>query len=158
MATIKLHRYNDRQFGGFTPYGNVTSLKYPLATTATGAVAESDTSAAVASGDVIDLGPLPAGMSLEDASLFVTTGMTASVTGSLGFVYEDGEDSTEVPQDAAYFFSAKSLATAARLRADGTKLVVLPKPARLTLTIGGADNAKVSAITAVVSGELTGPR
>ena len=87
----------------------------------------------------------------------IKTGMTATVTGSLGFKYVDG-DSTEVPQDAAYFINAGDLATAGRLRANTGKLVTLPKAARLILTTGGAANAKASDIKVIVSGELTGPR
>lgn len=158
MAKVNLSQYHTRQFGGAAPFGNLTSLVFPLATNAVGAAINSDSTAAIASGDVVTLGVLPEGMRLEDLSVFVTTGMTASVTGSVGFEYEDGVDSTEVPQDAAYFISAGSLATAGRLRASTGKLVTLPKPAYLTLTTGGAANAKVSDIKFVVHGELTGPR
>lgn len=158
MATIKRKTARDRQFGGFTPYGNVSTLMYLLKTNATGAVIDSDSTAAVASGDVIDLGELPEGMRLDDAQIIVTTGMTASVTGSLGFKYADGVDDTDVPQDAAYFISAGNINTAGRVRATGSKLVTLPKPARLILTTGGAANAKASDIKVIVSGELTGPR
>ena len=158
MATIKRKTARDRQFGGFTPYGNVSTLMYLLKTNATGAVIDSDSTAAVASGDVIDLGELPEGMRLDDAQIIVTTGMTATVTGSLGFKYTDGVDDTSVPQDAAYFISAGNINTAGRVRATGSKLVTLPKPARLILTTGGAANAKASDIKVIVSGELTGPR
>lgn len=158
MAKVAINQYHKRQFGGFSPFGNVTSLAYTLKTNAAGAALQSDSAAALANGDVVDLGPLPEGMRLEDASVFVTTGMTATVTGKLGFVYEDGEDSADVPQDDAYFASGMDLATAGRIRANGSKLVTLPKPARLVLTIGTADNAKASDLTVVVHGELTGPR
>lgn len=158
MATIKRKSGFVNRFGGAVPYGNVTALAYSLATNATGAVLDSDSDTAVKSGDVIELGVLPVGFRLDDAQVLIGTAMTAAVTGSLGFKYVDGADSTEVPQDAAYFISAGALATAARLRATGTKLVTLPKTAILTLTIGGADNAKASDIKIVVSGELTGPR
>jgi hypothetical protein len=158
MAKVAIKQYHNRQFGGFTPYGNTTALTYALKTDATGAALNSDSAAALAAGDVVDLGILPEGMRLDDASLFVTTGMTATVTGSLGFVYEDGVDSTEVPQDATYFLSAADVATAGRLRAAGSKLVTLPKPARLVLTVGTANNAKASELHVVVTGELTGPR
>ena len=158
MATIKRNSGFVNRFGGAVPYGNVTALAYSLATNATGAVLDSDSDIAVKSGDVIELGVLPVGFRLDDAQVLIGTAMTATVTGSLGFKYADGADSTEVPQDAAYFISAGALATAARLRATGTKLVTLPKSAILTLTIGGADNAKASDIKIVVSGELTGPR
>ncbi|MBJ7436604.1 MAG: hypothetical protein JHC54_13020, partial [Acinetobacter sp.] len=78
MATIKRKTARDRQFGGFTPYGNVTSLVYSLLTNATGAVIDSDSTAAIAVGDVIDLGELPEGMNLQDAQIIVSTGMTAT--------------------------------------------------------------------------------
>lgn len=95
---------------------------------------------------------------MDDASVFVTTGMTATITGSLGFKYADGVDSTEVPQDAAYFGAGIDLAAAGRKRATGSKLVTLPKPARLILTTAVAANAKVSDIKVLVSGEQVGPR
>ena len=158
MATVTLKQVQKRQFGGFTPYGNVTALMFALATAANGAAVASDSSAALAAGDVVDLGPLPEGMRLDDASVFVTTGMTATITGSLGFKYEDGVDSTAVPQEAAYFGTGIDLATTGRKRASGSKLVTLPKPARLILTTAVAANAKASDIKVLVTGELTGPR
>ena len=54
MATIKKKPSGYGQFGGFSPYGNVTALAFFLATNASGAVIDSDTTVAVASGDVID--------------------------------------------------------------------------------------------------------
>ena len=158
MATVTLKQVQKRQFGGFTPYGNVTALLFALATAANGSAVGSDSTAALAAGDVVDLGPLPEGMRLDDASVFVTTGMTATITGSLGFKYEDGQDSTAVPQDAAYFGAGIDLATTGRKRATGSKLVTLPKPARLILTTAVAANAKASDIKVLVTGELTGPR
>lgn len=158
MATITLQNFYKRQFGGAPPYGNVTSLHFELQTNSSGAALNSNSTAAIASGDVVVLGDLPAGLRLEDADAFVRVAMTAAVTGSLGFRYKDGVDSAEVPQDDAYFLSAKSLAATARLRADTAKLVTLPKDAELILTTGGANNAKASDIAFVVRGELTGPR
>lgn len=158
MAKIKLKDSRVGQFGGFSPFGNATALAYSIATNAIGAAIGSDTNTAIASGDVIDLGELPEGMRLDDAQVFITTAMTADVTGSLGFAYSDGVDHETVKQDAAYFLDAGALSTAARLRATGSKILTLPKPARLILTTGGAANAKASDITIVVSGELTGPR
>lgn len=158
MATIKRNSGFVNRFGGAVPYGNVTAFVFSLATNAAGAVLDSNSDVAVASGDVIELGLLPVGFRLDDAQVLINTAMTEAVTGSLGFKYADGVDSTEVPQDSAYFISGGALATAARLRATGTKLVTLPKPAILTLTTGGAANAKASDIKIVVSGELTGPR
>ena len=156
MATVKVQSQAYRQFGMTVPYGNTTTLAYGLKTDATGAVIDSDVTTALAVGDVIDLGPLPEGMRLDDALLVVTAGMTATITGSLGFAYEDGADSTGVPQDAAYFGAGLDLATAGRVRATGTKLVKLPKPARLILPTAVAANAKASDVSVLVTGELLG--
>jgi len=158
MATIALKNYVSRQFSGNTsPFGNLTSLKFRLQTNSAGAALNSDSTAAIASGDVVDLGSLPAGFNLEDASIVITTGMTATITGSLGFKYEDGVDDATYPQDAAYFGAGLALATAARVRAAGTKLIKLPKPARLILTTAVTANVKASDLTVIVSGEMFGP-
>ena len=157
MATVSLKSALKRQFGN-NPYGNLSVLSFALATLASGAAADSDSTTAIAAGDVIDLGPLPEGLRLDDAQIIVSTGMTATITGSLGFKYEDGTDSTEAPQDAAYFGSGIDLATAGRKRAAGTKLLTLAKPARLILTTDVADNAKASDIKVLVYGEQVGAR
>ncbi len=157
MATVTLKSALKRQFGN-NPYGNLSVLSFALATLASGAAADSDSTAAIAAGDVIDLGPLPEGLRLDDAQIIVTTGMTATITGSLGFKYEDGSDSTEAPQDAAYFGSGIDLAAAGRKRATGTKLLSLPKPARLILTTAVAANAKASDLKVLVYGEQVGAR
>lgn len=158
MATIKSNRKMVTNFFTYTaPYGNTTTLGFNLKTNATGVVVGGDSDTAPAVADVIDLGVLPEGWCLADAQVFVTTGMTATVTGSLGFAYADGIDDIDVPQDAQYFIKAGgNLATAGRLRANGSKMVILPKPARLILTLAGAANAKASDITVTVSGEMTG--
>lgn len=158
MATVTLKRSGLRQFGAAVPYGNLSTFKFALQTSATGAALNSDSAAAIGIGDVIDLGELQEGLTLEDATLIITTGMTSTITGSLGFKYEDGVDSTDVPQDAAYFGAGLNLVTPGRVRAAGTKLVTLPKPARLILTTAVAANAKVSDIKVIVHGELTGAR
>ena len=157
MATVSLKSALKRQFGN-NPYGNLSVLSFALATLASGAAADSDSTTAIAAGDVIDLGPLPEGLRLDDAQIIVTTGMTATITGSLGFKYEDGVDSTAVPQDAAYFGSGIDLAAAGRKRATGTKLLTLAKPARLILTTAVAANAKASDIKVLVYGEQGGAR
>ena len=158
MANIKKKDGRYGQFGGFSPYGNLTALTFLVLTNATGAVVESDSTAAVAIGDVIDLGELPEGMNLQDAQIIVSTGMTATIKGNLGFQYSDGVDVADTLQDAAYFVKDGDLATAGRVRANGSKLFTLPKPARLILTVSGAANAKASDIQVVVTGELKGPR
>lgn len=157
MATVSLKSALKRQFGN-TPYGNLSVLSFALATLASGAAADSDSTTAIAAGDVIDLGPLPEGLRLDDAQIIVSTGMTATITGSLGFKYEDGTDSTEAPQDAAYFGSGIDLAAAGRKRATGTKLLTLAKPARLILTTAVAANAKASDLKVLVYGEQVGAR
>ena len=158
MATIKRKTARDRQFGGFTPYGNLTTLTYSLLTNVTGAVIDSDSIAAIAIGDVIDLGELPEGMNLEDAQVIVSKGMTATIKGNLGFKYSDGVDLADAPQDASYFVKDGDLATVGRVRANGSKLITLAKSARLILTVAGAANAKASEIQVIVTGELKGPR
>ncbi len=158
MAKITRAVALNNVFGG-APYGNLSVLKFRMQTNASGAVINSDSTAAVASGDVVDLGPLPAGMHLEDAMVTVSTALTASVTGKLGFAYSDGVDDATVPQNDAYFFAATSLAAAAVIRKTATTApVVLPKEARLILTTGGAANAKASLTDIRVVGELAGPR
>lgn len=160
MATIKaINNVVTHHYGYTVPYGNDTTLGYYLKTNSTGALLNADTTDAPKANDVIDLGVLPEGWCLTDAQVIITEGLTATVTGSLGFAYEDGEDDADIPQDAEYFIKAGAdLATAGRLRADGSKLVVLPKPARLILTIDGAANAKAAELYVTVSGELTGAR
>lgn len=157
MATVTLKSAHKRQFGN-GPYGNLSVLTFALLTAASGAAIAADSAVALAAGDVVDLGPLPEGMRLDDASVLVKLGMTATITGSLGFKYEDGVDSAEVPQDAAYFGAGMNLATVGRVRATGSKLVTLPKPARLILTTAVAANAKASEINVQVFGEQLGAR
>lgn len=158
MATIKTKNEVMTHFYTVTsPYGNSTTQAYQLKANTGGALANSDSTTAPKAGDVIDLGELLEGWCLTDAQVFITKGLSATITGSLGFVYEDGVDDIDVPQDAEYFIKAGAdLATAGRLRADGSNLVVLPKSARLILTLAGAANAKEADITVTVSGELTG--
>lgn len=160
MADIKSkNKMLTHYFGATVPYGNQSVLTYYINTNATGALIDSDKATAVATGDVIDVGELPEGFCMTDAQVFVMTGMTTTATASLGFMYEDGIDDDDVPQDAAYFLKAgANVATAGRLRADGSKLVILPKPARLIMTMAGASNAKASSIRIAVSGELTGSK
>ena len=158
MATIKKKSIGDKQFGGFTPYGNVTTIRATLQTNATGAAINSDSAAAIAVADVVVLEKLPEGFLLEDAQVIVSTPMTASATGSLGFIYADGVDSTDVPQDASYFGTGLNAAAAGRIRTAGTKAPVrLAKEAYLVWTHAGAANAKASRIDVIVHGERMGP-
>lgn len=152
MATItKLGIPDPSNQLGASPYGNLTAFRYILTTNASGAVIGGDSTAAVASGDVVKIGVLPAGFRLIDSLVVIKTAMSASVTGNLGFAYSDGVDSTAVPQSATFFGSALALSSAARLRnATANLSVTLPKEAWLTLTTGGANNAKASEIGIIV--------
>lgn len=155
MATVKVKNQPYRHFGETVPYGNVTTLVFRLTTNEAGAVKPSD-SDELKDGDVIDLGALPGGLRLDDAQIIVTEGLNDGITGSLGFAYEDGEDVEGSEEDAAYFGAGLNLAAAGRVRAQGSKLITLPKPARLLLTIAGADNAKDSEIAVLITGEVVG--
>lgn len=152
MATItKLGKADARNRLGATPWGNVSALFYRLATNASGAVVGADSTSAVAVGDKVRIGILPAGFRIFDSELIVKTGMTATITGKLGFEYVDGVDDAGVPQDDDFFGTGLNLAAAARLRNATTNTsVVLPKDAYLILTTAEAANAKASELEAVV--------
>lgn len=157
MTTInKKNPDNGVQLGN-TPWGNLSALRYSLKTNAIGAVINSDSDAALAVNDVVNVGHLPAGFRFVDSQVLVKTGMTATVTGDLGFAYKDGVDVTETPQDADYFGAGLNMATAARLRnATANASVVLPKDAHLTLTVKTLANAKASEIEVVIYGIAEG--
>ena len=143
---------------GATPYGNLTALHFVLETNATGAAIHSNSTAAIAIGDVVRLGVLPAGVKLTDSQVVVQTGLTAAVTGKLGFAYTDGVDVVGVAaQDDDYFGTGLVLSAAARLRNVTTNsAVTLPKDAHLTLTTAGAANAKASRVEVTVYGIAQG--
>lgn len=156
MATITKSQYQKRGFGD-VPYGNLSHIAAQLKTSASGAALQSDTTAAIASGDKVKLVLLPAGMTLIDSLMLVSTGFTASVTAKLGFEYADGVDSTAVPQDDDYFGTGVAINTAGVYRKTATTApVTLPKDAWLILTTGGAANAKAAQADIFVIGELTG--
>lgn len=152
MATItKLGRQDPANQLGSTPYGNVTAFRYVLTTNASGAVIGGDSTAAVASGDVVKIGVLPAGFRLIDSELIVKTAMTATITASVGFAYVDGVDVTAVPQSASQFGAGITVATAGRYRnATSNTSPVLPKDAWLTMTTAVAANAKASEMEFIV--------
>lgn len=159
MATIKINQFRARQFGGASPFGNVTALPFKLSTIANGSASNANSSAAIASGDKVVLGELPAGMCLMDYLARVSTAFSASVTANIGFEYADGVDDATVPQDAAHFGTAVTLHTAGTYRLATTKApVTLPKTANLILTTGGAANAKAAQVDVFVIGELTGAK
>lgn len=159
MPTITKKHLGDQQFGGFTPYGNITNYRATLQTTAAGAVVNSDSTAQAVVNDVIRLQRLPAGYELQDAQTIISDHFGAGVTGSLGFLYVDGVDAAEAPQDAAYFGSGLVLSAAARLRTTSSKAPVkLAKEAYLVLTVTGAAIAEVGRADFIVSGERFGPK
>lgn len=157
MATIKINQFRARQFGGASPFGNVTALPFKLTTVANGSASNANSSAAIGLGDKVVLGELPAGMCLMDYLASVSTAFTALVTANIGFEYADGVDDASVPQDAAYFGTAVALNTAGTYRLANAKApVTLPKTANLILTTAGAANAKAAQVDVFVIGELTG--
>ena len=157
MATIT-QKFNPRLNVGATPWGNTHGLKYTLETNAAGAVVNSNSAAAIAIGDKVRIGVIPAGTSLLDSLVILSVAAAASETSKIGFEYVDGVDSTAVPQDDDYFMVAgQSLATAARLRnATTNAAVTLPKDAWLILTTAGAANAKVSKLDFILFGGSEG--
>lgn len=142
---------------GSTPWGNLNALHFILKTGANGGALEADSNAPLAVGDKVRMGVIPAGSTLVDAMAVVSTGLTATVKGDLGFEYVDGVDAAKTPQDAAYFGAALDLAAAARLRNTSTKApVTLPKDAYLVLTTSGAANAKAARVDVVLQVISTG--
>lgn len=157
MATITQSQSAHNNLGA-TPYGNLTALHFVLETNATGAAINSNSTAAIAIGDVVRLGVLPAGFKLTDSQVVVQTGLTAAVTGKLGFAYTDGVDVVgAAAQDDDYFGAGLALSAAARLRnATSNSAVTLPKDAYLTLTTAGAANAKAARVEVTVLGIVQG--
>lgn len=157
MATITQSQSAHNNLG-VTPYGNLTALHFVLETNAAGAAINSSSTAAIAIGDVVRLGVLPAGFKLIDSQVVVQTGLTAAVTGKLGFAYVDGVDVVGVAaQDDDYFGTGLVLSAAARLRnATSNSAVTLPKDAYLTLTTAGAANAKAARVEVTVLGIVQG--
>ena len=102
---------------------------------------------------------MPQGYDLHDLQVIVSDSFGANVTGDVGFVYVDGVDSAEVPQDPAYFGTGFVLSAAARLRATSAKAPVkLAKEAFLVLTVKGAAVAEVGRADFIVTGERMGPK
>lgn len=156
MATAtKKQVLTQQQFGG-VPYGNEAALVFRLATNASGVWTDSDQATAVASGDKLRLGVLPAGMQLLDALAICSDLFTASVTCSIGIEAVDG---TTTQDDADYFFlNTLALSAVGRTRATNTAVapVTLLKDHYLILTTGGAAIAAAGVLDIVVQGVLKG--
>lgn len=151
MPTIT-RKVNPRLQVGATPWGNAHGLQYPLLTAANGGVIGADSTAPIVAADKVRLGRIPAGSTLLDSLVVISTGMTATITGDLGFEYIDGVNSAAVPQDLQYFGTGLALATPDRLRNATTKApVTLPKDAWLTLTTAVATNVKASRLDVVLT-------
>ena len=157
MAKYSTNHIDSRyQFGG-VECGNQLVLHKAFTTLANGAPGDCNTTTQLQIGDVVNLVRLDAGTLLSDAQLIVSTAFGAGVKADVGFAYADGVDSTEVPQDADYFFAAADLNTAARLRTPTANAAVrLPKAAYLTLTVKGAAIAQVGKADVVIGGEWQG--
>ena len=130
MAKIKVVGGDTYQFGGVSPYGNLTVLRFGYNTNAIGAVIGSDTQTAVAAGDKVYVGTVSQGF------VFVSAAGT-----TLGFEYADGVDNADVPQGA-------NIATAL--------LKPLPKLANVYITAIAAISA--TQVRAAIIGELQGPK
>ena len=130
MANIKVVGGDTYQFGGFSPYGNLTVLRFDYSTNRIGAVISSDTQTAVAAGDKVYVGTVPQGF------VFVS-----AVGTKLGFEYADGINDADVPQGA-------DIATAL--------LKPLPKLANVYITAVAATG--VTQVRAAITGELQGPK
>ena len=133
MAKIKKFVAGTNQFGGFSPFGNMTVLHFGYSTNATGAVISSDSTTPVASGDKIYVGAVPQGFSL----------CSVIGTAAVGFEYVDGTDDASVPQGA-------DIKTAL--------LKPLPKDAYVYITASAAAAMAANTVRAALTGELTGPR
>lgn len=158
MATVtKKNIKNLPSFGG-TPYGNLSVLPFTFETNSSGVWVDSDKSTAVADGDVLRLGILPAGLEIYDYLANIYDAFASSTTMKIGFAYVDGVDVTAVPQDDDYFCGATTMATAARLRMTNTDVakVKLPKDAYLILTSAGAAQSAVGKLEVNIIGVLHG--
>jgi hypothetical protein len=157
MATVnKKNALRLQQYAG--PDGNVWADRFTFTTNSSGIFVDSDKTTAVASGDVVRIGVLPAGLEIHTSLAIVSDAFTASTTADIGFAYVDGVDVTATPQDADYFNAALATSSTGRTAAANAAVapVVLPKDAYLTLTIGGANHASVGVLDVIVTGICKG--
>lgn len=155
MAKIHVKNNGGNRFGG-VPYGNLAVEHYRIVAKENGTILGADAYGPPKAGDVLVLGVLEQGFRLDDAQIIVKTAMSSGITADVGFVYADGADDANVPQDAAYFASAADFASAARIRCQSAKLVTLPKQALLTVTLKGADSKAATDIDILIYGEKFG--
>nr|WP_101128313.1 hypothetical protein [Neisseria meningitidis] len=155
MAKIHVRNNGGNRFGG-VPYGNMAVEHYRIVAKEDGTILGADAYGPPKADDVLVLGVLEQGFRLDDAQIIVKTGMASGVTADVGFVYADGADDANVPQDAAYFASAADFASAARICCQSAKLVTLPKQALLTVTLKGVDSKAAADIDILIYGEKFG--
>lgn len=155
MAKIHVKNNGGNRFGG-VPYGNMAVEHYRIVAKEDGTILGADAYGPPKADDVLVLGVLEQGFRLDDAQIIVKTGMASGVTADVGFVYADGADDANVPQDAAYFASDADFASAARIRCQSAKLVTLPKQALLTVTLKEADSEAAADIDILIYGEKFG--
>ena len=155
MTTVTTKGIKNSQFT--YPAGNKTVIKGNFTTNASGVAANSDLATAVQVNDVVRIGFLPSGTELHDAQAIVSDAFAATTTADIGFLYADGVDSTAVPQDSAYFFSALATSATGRTRSTVAKAPVrLPKDAFLVLTRKGAADSAVGIVDVLVDAVLQG--
>lgn len=155
MSTVTTKGIKNSQFT--YPAGNKTVIKGNFTTTAAGVAVNSDLATAVQINDVVRIGFLPAGTELQDAQAIVSDAFAVSTTADIGFLYADGVDSSAVPQDGAYFFSALATSSTSRTRCTLAKAPVrLPKDAFLTLKRTGAADSAVGIVDVLVDAVLNG--
>lgn len=155
MAKIHVRNNGGNRFGG-VPYGNMAVEHYRIVAKEDGTILGADAYGPPKADDVLVLGVLEQGFRLDDAQIIVKTAMSSGITADVGFVYADGADDANVPQDAAYFASDADFASAARIRCQSAKLVTLPKQALLTVTLKGADSEAAADIDILIYGEKFG--
>ncbi len=140
-----------------SPWGNLTALNYNFTVNASGIFANSSQATAVASGDIVRLGILPAGLLMLDMIRIISDAFAATTTDKIGFQYVDGVDVTAVPQDDDYFSGATTSAAAAITRKTATTApVTLPKDAYLILTRGGAADSEAGVMDITILGIRNG--
>lgn len=156
MTTLTSKGMKSLQHSG--PSGNKSVIRGNFTTNASGVAAnQSDLATAVQVNDVVRLAILPAGALLDDAQAIVSDAFAASTTADIGFLYADGVDSSAVPQDGAYFFSALATSSTGRTRNTVAKAPVrLPKDAYLTLKRTGAADSAAGIIDVLVDCVLQG--
>ena len=155
MTTVATKGIKNSQFT--YPAGNKTVIRGNFTTTAAGVAVNSDLATAVQVNDVVRIGFLPAGAELHDAQAIVSDAFAATTTADIGFLYADGVDSSAVPQDGAYFFSALATSSTGRTRSTVAKAPVrLPKDAFLTLKRTGAADSAVGIVDVLVDVVLQG--